>query len=118
MYRERLVAEWLEKVKAKELPFSPGFSFVHLLAQPVRVREWNLQGLPADDFSTENGVIVTRGSRWPLMIDPQAQANKWIRKMEGEQLAVIDLKMKDSIDYPPLRPSVRVAAEAAVWAKL
>ncbi len=52
-------------------------------------------GLPPDDFSTENGVIVTRGSRWPLMIDPQAQANKWVRKMEGDQLAVIDLKMKD-----------------------
>lgn len=37
VYRERLVSEWLEKVKAKELPFSSDFSFVHLLAQPVKV---------------------------------------------------------------------------------
>lgn len=35
------------------------------------VRDWNLQGLPADAFSTENGVIVTRSNRWSLMIDPQ-----------------------------------------------
>jgi dynein heavy chain, axonemal len=29
-------------------------------------------------------VLVTKGRRWPLMIDPQMQANMWIRKMEGE----------------------------------
>ena len=46
------------------------------------------QGLPADAFSTENGVIVTRGTRWPLMIDPQEQANRWIRNMEGSALKV------------------------------
>jgi dynein heavy chain len=95
VYREALVQGWLQEVQEKSLPFSPAFSFVNLLAEPVKVRQWNLQGLPADDFSTENGVIVTRGSRWPLMIDPQAQANKWVRKMEGEALSVIDLKMKD-----------------------
>jgi dynein heavy chain len=31
----------------------------------------------------ENGIIVTKTRRWPLMIDPQGQANKWIRKFEG-----------------------------------
>mmetsp|Transcript_18885 Transcript_18885/g.22437 ORF Transcript_18885/g.22437 Transcript_18885/m.22437 type:complete len:4042 (-) Transcript_18885:161-12286(-) len=94
-YRDVLVKDWLDRVKQKALPFSAKFSFVTLLADPVVVRQWNLQGLPADDFSTENGVIVTRGSRWPLMVDPQGQANKWVRKMEGDQLSVIDLKMKD-----------------------
>ena len=27
------------------------------------------------------------------MIDPQNQANKWIKKMEGSELKIIDLKM-------------------------
>ena len=48
------------------------------------------------DASTENGVIVTRCNRWPLMIDPQGQANKWVRRMEESNgLKVIDLKMKN-----------------------
>lgn len=55
------------------MPCSADFSFVALLSTPTVVREWCMHGLPADDFSTENGVIVSRGSRWPLMIDPQAQ---------------------------------------------
>ena len=28
--------------------------------------------------------MVTRGKRWSLMIDPQMQANNWIKKMEQE----------------------------------
>ncbi len=67
------------------IPSSPNFDFALFLAEPTDVREWNLAGLPTDAFSTENGVLVTRGRRWPLMVDPQAQANNWIKKMEGEK---------------------------------
>jgi hypothetical protein len=34
-------------------------------------RQWNIWGLPKDDFSTENGIAVDSGRRWPLCIDPQ-----------------------------------------------
>lgn len=47
------------------------------------MREWRLWGLPADDVSVDNGILVTRSKRWPLMIDPQGQANAWLRNMEG-----------------------------------
>ena len=66
------------------------------MAKPTQVREWNIQGLPSDSFSTENGCIVCRGSRWPLMVDPQGQAIKWIKKMEGANgLKIIDLQQAD-----------------------
>ncbi|GMI05338.1 hypothetical protein TrVE_jg1168 [Triparma verrucosa] len=95
VYRESLVGQWIASVKTSTLPFSENFMFSNFLAKPTDVRDWNIQGLPADQFSTENGVIVNRCSRWPLMIDPQGQANKWIRNMEGKDLKIIDLKMKD-----------------------
>jgi len=53
------------------IPFTKGFDFSTFLAKPTDVREWNLKGLPGDAFSVENGVLVTRGTRWPLIIDPQ-----------------------------------------------
>mmetsp|Transcript_7652 Transcript_7652/g.11954 ORF Transcript_7652/g.11954 Transcript_7652/m.11954 type:complete len:256 (+) Transcript_7652:468-1235(+) len=94
-YRSDLVKGWLSDVKSNQLPHSEGFDFARFLANPTDVRDWNIQGLPKDDFSTENGVIVTRGNRWPLMIDPQAQANRWVKNLEGDKLRVIDLNMKD-----------------------
>lgn len=39
-----------------------------------QVRQWNIWGLPKDDFSTDNGIAVDQGRRWPLCIDPQVRA--------------------------------------------
>lgn len=49
------------------------------LVDPIVIRQWQLDGLPADDFSCENGLLATLGRRFPLMIDPMGQANRWIR---------------------------------------
>ena len=62
-------------MKTLKIPASADFDFCNFLAKPEDVRDWNIQGLPADAFSTENGVMVTRGTRWPLMIDPQEQVS-------------------------------------------
>nr|XP_015196051.1 PREDICTED: dynein heavy chain 2, axonemal isoform X1 [Lepisosteus oculatus]XP_015196052.1 PREDICTED: dynein heavy chain 2, axonemal isoform X1 [Lepisosteus oculatus]XP_015196053.1 PREDICTED: dynein heavy chain 2, axonemal isoform X1 [Lepisosteus oculatus] len=96
-YRDEIVSNiWMKQIKELSVPCSPNFSFATFLSKPTAVRDWNIQGLPSDAFSTENGVIVTRGNRWPLMIDPQGQALKWIKNMEGSKgLKVIDLQMQD-----------------------
>ena len=52
---------------------------------------WNLCGLPKDDTSIENGIIIDKGRRWPLMIDPQTQANKYIRKLGQDIPEGIDI---------------------------
>lgn len=73
-YRAALVDRtWLPMISDLRIPASEGFSFSDFLADPSDVRDWNILGLPADAFSTENGVMTTRGRRWPLMIDPQAR---------------------------------------------
>jgi dynein heavy chain len=96
-YRDNLLNKlWIPAVKTAEIPYTEGFDMSTFLANPTDVRFWNIQGLPSDQFSTENGVIVTRGRRWPLMIDPQGQAIKWIKNMERERgLKIVDLQMKD-----------------------
>ncbi|XP_030042289.1 dynein axonemal heavy chain 2 [Microcaecilia unicolor] len=96
-YREEILSQiWLKQVRERAVPCCPNFNFANFLSKPTIVRDWNIQGLPSDAFSTENGVIVTRGNRWPLMIDPQGQASKWIKNMELSQgLKIIDLQMAD-----------------------
>uniref|UniRef100_H2ZI79 Dynein axonemal heavy chain 2 n=1 Tax=Ciona savignyi TaxID=51511 RepID=H2ZI79_CIOSA len=96
-YRDEMVEKiWLKQVHDLSVPCSPNFTFANFLSKPTQTREWNLQGLPSDAFSTENGVIVTRGDRWPLMVDPQGQAIKWIKNMEGRRgLKIIDLQQHD-----------------------
>ncbi len=51
------------QVRSLSIPCSEAFDFSLFLADPSNVRDWNIQGLPADAFSTENGVMVTRGRR-------------------------------------------------------
>ena len=83
VYRDVMVDEWLLKTKVFNIPASPKFSLIKTLGDPVQIREWQNQGLPTDGVSVNNGILVDKCRRWPLMIDPQQQANKWLRKMES-----------------------------------
>lgn len=68
----------------------PNFHMYYCLL--LYCRQWNIWGLPKDDFSTENAIAIDQGRRWPLAIDPQGLANKWIRAMEKDKgLLVIKL---------------------------
>ena len=52
-----------------------------VLGNDLKIREWAVNGLPSDNLSVENGIIMFGSRRWPLMIDPQTQANKFIKRM-------------------------------------
>lgn len=79
-----MASGWVKLCKERAIPVADDFSLERVLAEPVTVRQWQLMGLPADEFSTENGMLTTMGRRWPLMIDPQGQANRWIRSMYAD----------------------------------
>ena len=83
-YRKTTVERWVEQCAERSIPATPGFSLIKVMGDPVAIRDWQINGLPVDDYSTENGILAYKGKRWPLAIDPQAQANKWIRNMESQ----------------------------------
>lgn len=62
------------------------------MAGAAQARQWQVNGLPTDKFSTENGVFVTKGLRWALNIDPQTQAMNWIKRTYDDQLTIADSK--------------------------
>ncbi|XP_063446016.1 dynein axonemal heavy chain 3-like isoform X5 [Mytilus trossulus] len=91
-YRQEIIAKWHKASIERNIPCSENFSLNATLGEPVKIRSWNIAGLPVDTFSVDNGIIVSKSRRWPLMIDPQGQANKWIKNMEREnKLGVIKL---------------------------
>jgi len=76
------------------------------LTEEVEIREWQEHGLPSDDLSIENGIFIKNCRRWPLIIDPQGQANKWIKDM-GSELNVQVTKLTEPNFLKILENSIR-----------
>ncbi|XP_030830748.1 dynein heavy chain 7, axonemal isoform X1 [Strongylocentrotus purpuratus] len=97
-YRLDQIKEWFTEVSTNGIPTSTEFSLSNTLGDQVQIRAWNIAGLPTDSFSVENGIIISNARRWPLMIDPQGQANKWVKNMEkANNLHVIKLTDGDFV---------------------
>lgn len=80
--------KWGPAVSELGLPHSRDMSITKFLADETTVGEWNLEELPTDELSVQNGIIVTSSSRYPLLIDPQGQGKNWLKK-RGEKHGVV-----------------------------
>lgn len=106
-YRKTLVDNWISRCLELEIPATEGLTLFSVLGDNYELRQWNTDGLPRDQVSTENAILVTRGRRWPLMIDPQEQANRWIRNREMRNgLKVI--KLTDGTFLRTLENCIRI----------
>lgn len=81
IFRSAIAEDWQVKLKELELPNTVGCSLKTTLANAVKMRSWNIAGLPTDGHSSENGIIMSKSRRWSLLMDPQGQANKYIKNM-------------------------------------
>lgn len=78
---------------------TPKITMKDILEDPVQTKTWTANGLPNDNLSIENAIIMFKSRRWPLMIDPQSQANKFIKNLakdvEEAPNGIDFLKMSD-----------------------
>ena len=81
-YREELMIKWINQCRDLNIPISENYSLINVMADPFEIRQWNADGLPRDLTSIENAILVAHTKRWPLMIDPQDQASRWIKNKE------------------------------------
>ncbi|CAD8115295.1 unnamed protein product [Paramecium sonneborni] len=89
-YRDDTIKIWQTLLEKLHIEFDPDYSLQKILCDPITMGQWtNVQKLPNDSFSIDNAIILKNSTRWSLMIDPQTQANTWVKHMESSQLVIV-----------------------------
>ena len=55
------MSEWVKQCQGCGVPCSADFSLNTTLGEQVKIREWNIAGLPNDSFSIDNGIVIRSG---------------------------------------------------------
>lgn len=69
-YRKKLGDRWINDFLEWGIPTSKDYALDRILSDENQIREWQDCDLPADQLSTENGILIFNTRRWPLIIDP------------------------------------------------
>lgn len=50
--------QWLELVREKQIPVTDDYSLRSILGSEVAIQAWVINGLPNDEFSVDNAVVM------------------------------------------------------------
>ena len=104
-YRRDLVHnKFITDVRERQIPLSENFSMENLLTTDATVQGWISKGLPADNHSVQNGILTTKGSRFPLCVDPQQQAVSWIKRTYAGKSLTVKVRRGPASSSPYLTP--------------
>ena len=70
-YREDCVSQWVKMLKEYQINSSENVNLNDVLGEQVKIVQWTSNGLPSDNFSVENAIMMDYSDRWSLCIDPQ-----------------------------------------------
>lgn len=107
-YRGKCTCKWYDFCQSNsiKIPCSEKFDLIACLGDEVEIQDWHMFGLATDAFSIENGILMKNSRRQCLFLDPQQQANKWIKQMEnGNHLKVV--KQSDETYFDALLDCMR-----------
>lgn len=83
--RATLMENWRLALDMIGIDYCPGLNNVEMLSKPSDRLHWQHQGLPGDSLSLENGVILDRCIRFPLIIDPSGHAIDFLMNKYNNQ---------------------------------
>eukprot|EP01043_Picozoa_sp_COSAG02_P102463 COSAG02_NODE_38487_length_428_cov_1.097264_1_plen_127_part_10 len=72
--RRQRVEEWALTVGL------PKFDYVSFMSVESQRLQWKAEGLPADQLSVENAIVIDSASSTPYIIDPSTQAVSWLQR--------------------------------------
>ena len=85
--RRQKLGEWLDKVGLD----AQTFSVRRFLSTESEQLIWKGEGLPSDDLSMENALVILHSQQTPLLIDPSQRATEWLKvHLKESRLEVIN----------------------------
>ena len=98
--RELIDRQWKNSLREKHIVFNEDFRLEYFLSSSVEISDWTSQGLPADEFSIQNGILTLQSNRFPFCIDPQLQGLLWIEEREKKaNLKVLSMRDRDFLKH-------------------
>lgn len=83
--RRNKVAEWLGHTGLDS------FNLRQFLSTESEQLKWKAEGLPSDDVSMENALMILQGELVPFLIDPSQRATEWLKThLKDTRLEVIN----------------------------
>lgn len=83
-YRNKVLHELKLKLLENGIKVHARHDFVSSMTDHVTIQNWLNCGLPYDNHSIQNALIIENNKRWPFIIDPQRQAIAWIKGKEKD----------------------------------
>lgn len=62
-FRNLMLKTWRKEMMNKKIPFTEDLNLISMLVDNATIADWNLEGLPNDELSIQNGLIVTKAAR-------------------------------------------------------
>ena len=90
-FREKLYNKWVKDIEEIGIPITPNLNFNALFSDPILIKKWIDNGLPNDSYSIQNAIILNQTSMQSILIDPQHQANNWLRK-ELKDVKILNMR--------------------------
>ncbi|XP_053095782.1 cytoplasmic dynein 2 heavy chain 1 isoform X3 [Pangasianodon hypophthalmus] len=98
--RRATLHSWMEHAELQK------FDLRHFLCSESEQLIWKSEGLPSDDLSMENALVILQSVACPFLIDPSSRATEWLRThLKAQRLEVIN--QQDSNFMTSLELAVR-----------
>lgn len=112
-YRDILHEKWVRHLQQSEIIVNSDLSISEYLSSISTRQQWFSNGLPDDELSIENVIMMTRGNRYPLIIDPTEQAVGFL-KNEFKDKRIIVTTFLDNSFMKNLESAVRFGSALVV----
>jgi dynein heavy chain len=82
--RRSLTKQLLNECRERQVQVTPHFNFISALGDPLALQSWHSHGLPRDDHTIENAIILAICHRAPLIIDPDHAASDFLKSLPDQ----------------------------------